>query len=808
MGLNRRSFLGLTVGAAAGAAVGQRGGRVAADVAAALDRPYFPLGGPEDHVLSVCRLCPGGCGVRVRRIGGRPVKLEGNPLHPINAGRLCPRGQAALQLLYHPDRLAGPLRREGPRGSLSSFRPATWDEALEEISARLHLLRQQGRPEALALVRGEGYGLSSRVSSRFLKAFGSPNEFVACRGDEAAQRAVRLAQGVTGAPAFDLQSAEYVLSLGGSPLETSVSPVHTMRAYGEFRQGRSGRRGRLVHVGSRRSLTGLQADEWVAVRPSTEGILALGIAGVLVSEGLYDGDFVAQRTERFEDLLQVQGEEREGLRSFLKRRFPLATVAALTGVSVNRILELAREFAAGRPAIAIGPPGGGVVPSSLLDHLAAQQLNALVGSLDAPGGQLLADPTPLPAWPELSVDPTAEAGRSRPVLHESRSREPISTPSDLEALAEAILSGRPYRLEALLLDADPAFTSFAPETFAAALEHIPLVVSFASLPDDSALLSDWILPQPHFLEAWDLHTTPSGVAFPIASLSQPAVERQVHDVRAPAQVLLDLAARIGGDVSAALPWTDIQALVREQTRGLHAARRGAVFGTDFDEAWVRLMERAGWWAPGYRSEDELWTAALERGGWWDPFYDHWDWGRVLPVGGRYTFRVDELERLVEARPLSGGLTGADPRGRDRPERELALVLFEPLAIVGGTGGELPFLQEILDPELEARWETWVELHPETAAELSIADFDEVRVLSAGGSLRARARLTENVVPGVAGMPVGLGRRSGGRWARGVGANPQRLVARVREPESGLIQPSATRVRVLPAGATDPAAGEG
>jgi anaerobic selenocysteine-containing dehydrogenase len=770
-----------------------------AELAATIDQPRYAPGGPESSVLSVCRECPGGCGVRVRCIAGQPVKVDGNPLHPVSGGRLCPKGQAALQTLYHPDRIRGPLRRTGPRGSIDSFRPASWDEALEEIALRLRLLRRQERPESLAMIRGTSRGVDTRLAKRFMQAFGSPNEVVLPRGDIAASQALSLTQGVRAVPSYDLQAAEYVLSLGGSLLEASGSPVHTMRAYGELRQGRTGRRGKLVHVGPRLSITGAAADEWVEVNPGTEGILALGIAGVLVAEDLYDKSFVQARTHQFDDYRDADGTLRPGLASLLAGSYRLERVALETGVSVNRILRVARELAAARPGIAIGPRGGPLLSGRLFDHLAAHVLNGLAGNVDAPGGVLVPDPVPLPLGPELPSDPVAERGRARPRIDGAGRADLALLESDARGLAEGFFSRSPYEIEALLvLDADPAFASTAPDSFAAALEEVPLVVSFASLPDDTSLLSDWILPRAHPFEGWELDLTPPGVPFPLASLATPVLAEPLHDVRPVGETLMDLARRIGGGLEQAFPWKDLPARIRSESAALYESHRGAVIGTEFDEAWVRLMERSGWWAPGYRSEAELWKRMLETGGWWDPFYDHRYWTRVLRTeSGRFEFRPQELVELEEKRrvaPESEELHGLTAIG------ELALVLFEPLAVAGGSGAEQPFLQEILDPGHEARWETWVEINPHTAEHLHVADRALVSVSSAHGAVVARARVTERVVPGVAALPIGLGKRSGGRWARGVGSNPLHLLSPLREALSGLPDLGATRVRVAPANA--------
>ncbi len=788
--VSRRGFLGFSVGAAAGTALGVPAARTLSDLVANMAPAVYPPRGTEKFVLTVCQACPGGCGIRARRVGRRVVKLEGNPLHPVNGGRLCPKGQAALQSLYHPDRLPGPMRRKGPRGKIESFQPATWETALAEIGEGLKTLRAAGRPEALAMVSGISRGIGGRLADRFLQAFGSPNQVFLYRGLETDSQALALGQGIRTVPYYDLRGAEYVLSFGSALLEAWGSPVHAMRAFGEFRQGRAGRRGKLVQVESRLSMTGASADEWIQVRPHTEGILALGVAAALVAEGLFQADFVNQRTLGFEDFRDEKGRVRAGLRPILERDYRLEWVTAETGVPVNTILRLAREFAAARPGLAVGSRKGPILSGPLRDHLAAQWLNVLTGNLDQPGGLLVPEEVPFRSWPDLPADPVAEAGRRRPrlgsVLEPGAGRE-SSCP---EAIAEAILEGYPCPVDVLMvLDADPAYAGFPPDQFARAIEKIPLVVSFSSIPDDTALLADWILPQPHFLETWDLVTRPPGVPFPMISLARPVLEIPLHDVRPAGEVFLALARKVGGKVASAFPWPDLPALIRSDVTGLYDAHRGAVMGTEFDEAWVRLMERAGWWAPGFRSPEELWQRVQETGGWWDPFYDHGNWKRVLRNrSGRYEFRPDLLEPTK-----AGKLTTV---AGDLPSDDLLpLILFEPLPIAGGTGAEAPFLQEILDPGLEEKWETWVEIHPDTAGPLQVKDRDWVRIESGRRSIRARARVTTRVVAGAVAVPVGLGRRGGGRWSRGTGSNPLRLLPPGRDHRNRFDEFGAVRVRI-------------
>jgi anaerobic selenocysteine-containing dehydrogenase len=773
--IGRRQFIGLIAGAAAGTAIGYPGGRLFSDALGSANQPIYPPRGPEQFILSVCGACPGGCGIRARKIGERIVKVEGNPLHPISGGRLCPKGQAAVQALYHPDRVRTPLRRVGPRGSMKSFKPATWDAALAEIGGRLRSVRDEQRPESLVLLRGNGNDAGVHLARRFVDAFGSPNDIAFDRRGEAATIAVLLTHGFRATPAPDLRGADYILSLGSEFLEASPSPVFTMRAYGDFRQTHAARRGKLVHVDPRLSISAASADEWIAIRPGTHATFAFGIAAAIVAEGLYDKEFVGDRSSGFDD--GAGG----GLRAILARDYPLEKVAADTGVSVNVILRVARELAGARRGLVLPPDKGPLLGGRVVDHLAVHILNALAGNIDQPGGVLIADDVAIDA-PPPARDAIASAGHRRPRLDGVDGQSMIA--SDPEQLAQGLATGQPYRAEVLFIaGADPLYATTTRERFAAALERVPMTVVFANIANDTALHADWILPETHALEQWSLRASPDAVPFPIVSVGAPVLAKPIVDARPLGDVILALAPRAG--IASAFPWPDTQAAIRASVDRLYESKRGAIMGTQFDAAWVRMMEGAGWWSPGYTTSEELWKRSLESGGWWDPFYDHGDWGRVLrTASGRFDFRPDIVRQFAEssAPKLDGG--GA-----------LALILFEPLPTAGGTGAELPFLQGLLDPGHEERWATWGELHPETAKALRVRDGTRIRVANGRDAVVVHARVTERVVPGAIAMPLGLGKTAGGRWAEGIGANPLRLLDPAREPFSMLPDFGAGKVLV-------------
>jgi len=267
MDITRRGFISLT-GAAAGLMMAPS---EFMDLLRAVRAHKYEWPGPcvETWTNSVCQLCPGGCGLRVRLLDGWPVSLRGIPEHPVNAGGLCPKGEAGLQTLYDPDRIRRPLRRSGERG-MKAWKEISWDEAIGIVATRLGDLRAKGNPERLAVLGGQYRGSMKTLWQRFLEAYGSPNYVSMAMGCDASDMVLGLTQGVQGHIGYDLERTNYLLSFGVSLLEGSWSPVWQTRAFADLKQGRPGRRIRTVQVDTRLSMTAAKADEWVPIRPGTD----------------------------------------------------------------------------------------------------------------------------------------------------------------------------------------------------------------------------------------------------------------------------------------------------------------------------------------------------------------------------------------------------------------------------------------------------------------------------------------------------------------------------------------------------------
>src|SRR5262249_23387692 len=250
-----------------------------------------------------------GCGIRVRVVEGRAVKIEGHPGNPVNRGGIGPRGSAGTQVLYDPDRVTQPLRRKGARGG-PDFEPISWDEATKLVAARLAGLREKGESHRSAIVCGRERGLMLDLWRRFAAVYGTPNLFDGfCTGNAPVADASFWMQGVRDIPAYDWRNTRYVLSLGSGILESSCQLVYFAGAEAWMRRGQAGVRAQIVHAGVAMSRTAMNADEWVRVRPGTYAAFALGIAHALVRDGTYDRDFVKEHCLGFEPWKDEAGRE-------------------------------------------------------------------------------------------------------------------------------------------------------------------------------------------------------------------------------------------------------------------------------------------------------------------------------------------------------------------------------------------------------------------------------------------------------------------------------------------------------------------
>ncbi len=437
LAMNRREFL-----AAIGAAYGTAACAWAAPRSWFVDYARGEDGPPiERFVNTLCPMCPGGCGLNIRVVHGCAVGVRGNKTHPINRGGLCSRASAVLQDLYNPDRLHKPLRQTA-RGS-GRWEEIDWDTAINEIAEKLRNMREKTGPQGLCVVQGRDRGVTRTAWRRFTQAYGSPNLVDAFPDDVlGVLPAVLATQGVRQRLGYDLSQSAFVLSFCSGWLDASWSFEQAAKAFADFRRGRPDFRPRWVHAEPRSSLTATKADEWLPIRPGTEGALAMGIAHVIIREALYDHRFVERHTHGFDDWTDKDGVKHLGFRRLVLQDFTPAKVRAITGVPEGDLFRLGREFGMQRPAVAIGFDGGGCGTQATYDRMAIHCLNALVGSIDVPGGvTVFQEMSLLEGDPVL--DTPAERGLGQPRLDGPVHRRRLAE-NAVDLLAAALESGRPY----------------------------------------------------------------------------------------------------------------------------------------------------------------------------------------------------------------------------------------------------------------------------------------------------------------------------------------------------------------------------
>ena len=550
--ITRRQFLQGT--AAAGAALVVSGCTVSFQAKEYIE-PYvrmaeYALPGESVWYATTCRECPAACGLIVRVHQGRAKKVEGNPLHPVNEGKTCARGQAALQVLYHPDRLRWPVK-QSKRGS-RDFTGIHWNEALNVLYEKI----ANTDPQRIAFLGGEMPDSLLWIVEKFLAAIGAPPPVIysshhAWEGRRVLRAVNQALFGSDRLPVYDLANADVVFSFSGGFLSTELSPVHYNRAFGRMRgrQEMGGPRGVVVHFEPRLSQTGAPADRWVPIAPGTEGLVALALGRLILDMGK------ARNAEVAPFFAGVNVDE----------------VAEVTEVGIGRLIDLAKLFAEAERPLAIPGAAAGAHKSGQNAVMAVQMLNVLMDNLGKPGGLWLA--------------PDTRVGDLKPQT------EPASL-EEVQALVERMRAGE---IDLLLMDgSNPVYGLPAPLDVANALSNVGTVISFASFVHETAVFADYILPSHTPLESWGYQVVDNGTDRITVACQQPVVQ-PYFDTRDMGDVFLFLAQAIDA-TKEVLPWKNMVEFMKSRVAELKKVGLPGNFALDNEaDAWAAWRQFGGWW---------------------------------------------------------------------------------------------------------------------------------------------------------------------------------------------------------------------
>jgi anaerobic selenocysteine-containing dehydrogenase len=642
--------------------------------------PEYTYNGMSTYYATTCRECAAGCGLVVRVHQGRAIKVEGNKNHPVNLGKTCARGQATLHGLYNPDRVTDPVQQTG-RGS-RNFQKMDWDAAIKVVADAL----QNTRPSEIAFLLGMAPDHLFDLVSDLTQALGAPaplrfGGLSLFEGRASLMKATANLFGQAALPYFDLSGADLVLSFGANFLETWLSPVAFTRGFARMRQGQDGKRGYLVQFEPRLSQTGAKADEWIPIQPGTEGLVALAI-GRLAAE--------ARGATLPQAFVNVNVEE----------------IAAASGVSAETLQRLAGLLANAAHGLAI--PGGAALAYSngVQTAEAVLALNALAGNVGQPGGVFLSAPSPF--------------------------EDAYHQPASVQEMAAFIEKMRAGDIKVLFVHGvNPVFDLPPALGFEDALKSVPLVISFATFPDETAMQADYIFPDHHGLESWGYQRVATGTKQATLSGAQPVVV-PFYNTRATADVLLAAAAAVGGKLAQTLPFADEVAFLENKLTALVGAEDGYFAAGEINSFMAYFQQYGGWW----KTTD----------------------GLVAPSAG------SALNRSLEV-----------PAAEFEGEGEFFLLPFVS-PVLGDNGANKPWLQEVPDPTTTVMWNSWVEINPLTAHELGLENDDVILITSPAGAVEASVYLYPAIRPDVIAMPFGQGHTAYGRYAEGRGVNPLNLVS--------------------------------
>jgi len=696
-----------------------------------------------------CALCVSRCGATATIRDGVFRSLEPDPGHPTGKA-LCMKGKAAPELVYHAERLGTPLRRTRPKGDPDpGWEAIGWEEALDTVAGRLLELSRASGPESVvfAAASPSTSAISDSIDwiTRLRRAFGSPNQLVSmelCAWGRYLATSYTFGASVPGAYLPDLDHAGCILFWGYNPSLARLS--HATGTVAALRRG-----ARLVVVDPRRVGLAHRADEWLRVRPGSDGALALAIAHVMIERGWFDEEFVRRWTnapylvrmdsgrllrddagnyvvgdELFGDVEVETAEGPVRCRPVFQLvadgcgRFEPRTAAAVTGVPADQIERTARLLWDARPVAYYAWSGVEQHADATQIARAIAQVHVLAGSFDVRGGNVLFPS--VPSNPIAGVELLSDAQRAKAL---GLARRPLG-PSRWEFVSSddlytAVLEATPYQVRGLVgFGANLLLAHADGRRGRDALAALDFYVHADLFMNPTAELADVVLPvaSPFEAEALALGFEVSPSARSLVQLRQPIVPPRGGG-RSDLEIVFALATRLG--------------------IGEH------FWGGDLEAGWRHQLAPSGLTLEQLRAEPGGVRVPLETR--YRRFAEEHD-GRA--AGFRTPTRRIELysETLLDhGYPPVPEFSGPALGPAMRPD----LTARYPLILTSAKSTWYCESQHRGLPSLRRRaLEPSVELHPEAARAREIGDGDWIWIETPAGRVRARAVLNEDLAPDV------------------------------------------------------------
>ena len=643
-------------------------------------------------VATDCTICYHSCGMNVLVEEGRITKVQGLKDHPLNRGRLCPKGARAIELVYHPDRLRYPLKKVD-----GQWKRISWDDALTEIANKLQNLKKEFGPEILSIFSGS-IGVENlemmELAQRFKGAFGSPN-FISVEGICYRMR-IRARQMTFGKyPVEEMNTRLYVL-WGHNPEQSDFPLLLSIQE--NLKKG-----SKLVVIDPRKISLAKKAEMYLSIRPGTDGALALALMHVIIKENLFDKDFVERWTHGFDKLVP-----------HIEPYTP-EWAEKITWVQAEDIRKLARLYATAESAsIFQGTNTQDQTANGTQNSRAFAILQTITGNINNPGGWAVG--------PRLSITglgiPTERipiGAEDYPLFYDLWGRKspfgqvvcfPDSVPNIIKAL---IVTG-----------GNPAVSLPDSNAFRQALQKLDLLVVHDLFMTETAELAHYVLPACTHLEKNGLaysYNVCHGI--PYLMLRKKAID-PLHESWSEFRFWKELAKKMGlGDV---FPWETDEEVVELELKSTGLSYKemkeekvaGAYYGEK--KYGMEEYEKKGFSTPSRKIE--IYSETFAKAG-FDP----------LP-----TYREPDQS------PMSGS----------ELSKKYPLVLTTGARILYYTHGQHRNIKALR----EKIPEPFAEVHPKTATQYGIKDGDPIVVESNRGKIKVKARVTQDILEGVVSIPHG------------------------------------------------------
>ncbi|MFC1821736.1 molybdopterin-dependent oxidoreductase [Thermodesulfobacteriota bacterium] len=660
--------------------------------------------------------CHNQCGILVYSKDNQVVKVEGDPETPFNEGRLCPRCLSLPKVVHSPYRLKHPLKRAGERGE-GKWQKITWNDAYDIVEENVRRIQKDSGPESIFTLIGTGRNIHHVACKLTYSAFGSPNiggaflSGLSCFFPKLTLMQTTFS-GFAVADCSQMFPDRYdnpdwvvpqcIIIWGNDPV---VSNPDSFMGYWVVECMKRG--SKLIVIDPRLTWMASRADVWLQVRPGTDSAVALGMIHIIIEEDLYDHEFIEKWTDGFEELRQRATEYTPG------------RVEEISWVPKDKLIKAARLYARSKPASVQWGVTLEQHRSGMSNLLAIQDLWALTGNVDVPGGNVLNRPqtpygaVPITGWGYEDVPQALKEKTLGPDVY------PLIRANHSDVVLDTLITDKPYPLKmAWVAATNPlACMGNAPRTIYEGMRKLDFIVSQDMFMTPTATaLADLVLPVSSLVERDSFRYEYMYGAWwgPMRTVNKII---QVGECKSDEEILLDLGKRLNPE---SFPWDNVEQMLDWLLKPS---------GLTFKELREHVI-------PKYY-----------------PFeYKKYEKGLLRP-DGKQGFNTPNGKYMLYMRTFQRVGLDPFPDYEEPPESPVStpeLAKEYPLVLTTGARSKVFFHSEHRQVAQlrEIHPDPIVEIHPDTAAKHRIIDGDWVWIENRLGRCKQRAKLVTTIDPRV------------------------------------------------------------